>query len=56
MPGLGSGEGELSQFWQCKDFLLPNPPVCQDWGVGSGGQANFVNSRILEASVPDVAP
>ena len=32
-------------------FLSSNPPVCQNWGAGRGGQANFGNAKILRAPV-----
>ena len=32
-------------------FLSWNPPECQDWGAGRGGQANLGNARIFTVFV-----
>ena len=37
-------------------FLSWNPPECQDWGAGRGGQANLGNARIFTASVTATPP
>ena len=37
-------------------ILSQNPLVCQDWGVGVLGKANFGNARILEPSVIATPP
>ena len=36
-------------------FLTWNPPECQDWGAGRGGQTNLGNARILRVIGTDSA-
>ena len=37
-------------------FLSWNPPECQDWGAGRGGQAKLGNARIFTAFVTATPP
>ena len=37
-------------------LLSSNPPECQDWGKGGGGQANFGNAKIFPGPVTPTPP